>query len=209
MRLQSPEQLRAPQIFTLLPLRHPKPSKVPSAVPFFDILLSRVNEAMIHFNIEVVSDTICPWGYVGKKMLEQAIALFHQQHPESQDTFSITWIPYYLNVKANAPRQSVDKAPFFDAKLAQYTEEHRMKEEEHQWEDVLHRMDEEVKEKKAKEEKAGPSGGVMASEEVMHWLDKEIKESQAKVKQAREKLAREEMRRTPGRVLTLRELLND
>jgi predicted DsbA family dithiol-disulfide isomerase len=50
---------------------------------------------MTQFNIEIVSDTVCPWCYVGKKKLETAIAQFKKQHPE--DTFSTTWKPYYLN----------------------------------------------------------------------------------------------------------------
>lgn len=50
---------------------------------------------MTKFNIEIVSDTICPWCYVGKKKLEKAIEAWDQRVPG--DTFSITWNPFYLN----------------------------------------------------------------------------------------------------------------
>lgn len=47
---------------------------------------------MTHFNIDIVSDTVCPWCYVGKKRLERAIAQHKETHPS--DTFSTTWHPY-------------------------------------------------------------------------------------------------------------------
>lgn len=52
---------------------------------------------MTNFNIEIVSDTVCPWCYIGKKKLDKAIASYKELHPESQDTFSISWLPFYLN----------------------------------------------------------------------------------------------------------------
>jgi predicted DsbA family dithiol-disulfide isomerase len=52
---------------------------------------------MTQFDIKVVSDTICPWCYIGKQKLEEAIVLYQQQHPGSSDTFSLSWTPYYIN----------------------------------------------------------------------------------------------------------------
>lgn len=52
---------------------------------------------MTQFNIEVVSDTVCPWCYVGKQKLELAIKSYQELHPDSGDTFSTTWMPFYLN----------------------------------------------------------------------------------------------------------------
>ncbi len=51
---------------------------------------------MTQFNIEVVSDTVCPWCAVGKKKLEKAIKSYKELHPDSNDTFSTTWMPFYL-----------------------------------------------------------------------------------------------------------------
>jgi predicted DsbA family dithiol-disulfide isomerase len=58
---------------------------------------------MTKFDIEVVSDTVCPWCYVGKQKLQQAINAYKQLHPDSNDTFSTTWMPFYLN--PGAPKQ--------------------------------------------------------------------------------------------------------
>jgi predicted DsbA family dithiol-disulfide isomerase len=52
---------------------------------------------MTKFDIEIVSDTVCPWCYVGKQKLEQAIKAYKELHPESNDEFSTTWMPFYLN----------------------------------------------------------------------------------------------------------------
>lgn len=53
--------------------------------------------SMTQFNIEVVSDSVCPWCYVGKRKLDAAITAYKQLHPDSGDTFSTTWMPFYLN----------------------------------------------------------------------------------------------------------------
>jgi predicted DsbA family dithiol-disulfide isomerase len=52
---------------------------------------------MTKFNIEIVSDTVCPWCYVGKQKLEKAIKTYKELHPDSNDEFSTTWMPFYLN----------------------------------------------------------------------------------------------------------------
>ena len=40
--------------------------------------------------IEVVSDVICPWCFIGKRRLEQAIGRFDEE-------VSIRWLPLQLN----------------------------------------------------------------------------------------------------------------
>ncbi|KAL1616570.1 hypothetical protein SLS54_008305 [Diplodia seriata] len=56
---------------------------------------------MTHFNISIISDTVCPWCYVGKKRLERAISQHQQTHPH--DTFTTTWYPFYLDPTAPVP----------------------------------------------------------------------------------------------------------
>jgi len=70
---------------------------------------------MTQFNIEVVSDTVCPWCYVGKQKLEKAISAYKTQHPDSNDTFSTTWMPFYLN--PGAPKVGVDKTAYYRTKF--------------------------------------------------------------------------------------------
>jgi len=72
---------------------------------------------MTQFNIEIVSDTVCPWCYVGKKKLEQAIAAYKEIHPDSKDTFSTTWMPFYLN--PDAPKKGIDKTNFYRTKFGE------------------------------------------------------------------------------------------
>ncbi|KAI0195290.1 DSBA-like thioredoxin domain-containing protein [Xylaria flabelliformis] len=51
---------------------------------------------MTNFNIKIVSDTICPWCYVGKKRVDRAIELYRKT-VSYDDTFTITWAPFYLD----------------------------------------------------------------------------------------------------------------
>ncbi|KAG0270593.1 hypothetical protein BGZ95_001632 [Linnemannia exigua] len=51
--------------------------------------------------IDIVSDTVCPWCYVGKKRLEKAITAF-KSTPEHKDVqFQIDWHPYQLDPSAS------------------------------------------------------------------------------------------------------------
>lgn len=53
--------------------------------------------------------------YVGKRKLEKGIALYKSRHPDSNDTFSTTWLPFYLNPAA--PKQGVDKRQYYKSKF--------------------------------------------------------------------------------------------
>ncbi|KAM3453963.1 hypothetical protein MY5147_007208 [Beauveria neobassiana] len=73
---------------------------------------------MTAFNIKVVSDTVCPWCFVGHRQLEQAIKLWHKKHPDSKDTFNVEFFPYQL--MPEFPRgsgQSTDKETLYNAKF--------------------------------------------------------------------------------------------
>ncbi|ORY12607.1 thioredoxin-like protein [Clohesyomyces aquaticus] len=71
---------------------------------------------MTAFDIKIVSDTVCPWCYVGKKRLEKGIEAYKAKHPESNDTFSTTWYPFYLN--PDAPK-SIDKLAYYNSKFGE------------------------------------------------------------------------------------------
>lgn len=70
---------------------------------------------MTNFTISIVSDTVCPWCYVGKKKLDSGIAAYRAAHPNSTDTFTTNWYPYYLNPAA--PKQGVDKMEYYHSKF--------------------------------------------------------------------------------------------
>ncbi|KAG8529417.1 uncharacterized protein KY384_006054 [Bacidia gigantensis] len=65
---------------------------------------------MTNFAIAITSDSVCPWCYVGKKKLEQGIALYQSKYPNSTDTFTTTWLPYQLNPQS--PSSGVDKRQY-------------------------------------------------------------------------------------------------
>ncbi|OKL55326.1 hypothetical protein UA08_09367 [Talaromyces atroroseus] len=62
---------------------------------------------MTNFNIEIVSDPVCPWCYIGKKKLDKAIEIHQSTHP--YDTFTRTWKPFY--VKPHSPEKGVPVLP--------------------------------------------------------------------------------------------------
>lgn len=45
--------------------------------------------------IDVVSDLVCPWCFIGKARLQTALELVGEKHPDTQ--FQINWLPYFLN----------------------------------------------------------------------------------------------------------------
>ena len=54
------------------------------------------------------------WCYVGKKRLEKGIAAYKEKHPDSNDTFSTSWFPFYLNPDAG---KSVNKQQMYESKF--------------------------------------------------------------------------------------------
>ncbi|EAW08013.1 DsbA family oxidoreductase [Aspergillus clavatus NRRL 1] len=55
---------------------------------------------MTNITIQIVSDTVCPWCYIGLRRLSRAITTHRASHPT--DTFTLTWQPFYLNPQAPA-----------------------------------------------------------------------------------------------------------
>jgi predicted DsbA family dithiol-disulfide isomerase len=60
--------------------------------------------------IEVVSDVICPWCFIGKRRLEKALALL-----EPELAARVTWLPFQLNPAM--PREGVERAEYRRAKF--------------------------------------------------------------------------------------------
>jgi predicted DsbA family dithiol-disulfide isomerase len=59
--------------------------------------------------LDIVSDPICPWCYIGKTLLDQALAE-RPNHP-----FSINWHPFQLN--PDMPREGMDRRDYLEAKF--------------------------------------------------------------------------------------------
>jgi predicted DsbA family dithiol-disulfide isomerase len=61
--------------------------------------------------IDVISDAICPWCYIGKRQLETALKLLEQD----QLRFSVMWHPFQLN--PDMPPEGVERAAYRAAKF--------------------------------------------------------------------------------------------
>ena len=59
--------------------------------------------------IEVASDVVCPWCYIGKKRLEKALALLGEMQPE------VRWLPFQLN--PSMPKEGMPRAEYRKAKF--------------------------------------------------------------------------------------------
>jgi predicted DsbA family dithiol-disulfide isomerase len=69
---------------------------------------------MVNFRIDVVSDTVCPWCYVGRKQVQRAQQIWQQRYPSSTDTFSVKYSPYQLNPDSpRGPGTSHDKHEYY------------------------------------------------------------------------------------------------
>jgi predicted DsbA family dithiol-disulfide isomerase len=58
--------------------------------------------------IDVVSDVVCPWCYVGKRKLERALALLAVQHPEVDPV--VNWHTFQLN--PDMPPEGMSRADY-------------------------------------------------------------------------------------------------
>ena len=59
--------------------------------------------------LDIISDPICPWCYIGKTLLDQALAA-RPDHP-----FEIEWHPFQLN--PDMPREGMDRRAYLETKF--------------------------------------------------------------------------------------------
>ncbi|KAI8947088.1 putative thioredoxin [Xylaria longipes] len=72
---------------------------------------------MTNFVINITSDPVCPWCYIGKRRLDKAIALYQKVYPSGRhDTFTVNWTAYYLD--ATAPAKGISHNERLLQKLA-------------------------------------------------------------------------------------------
>ncbi|MCY4190442.1 MAG: DsbA family protein, partial [Rhodospirillaceae bacterium] len=60
--------------------------------------------------VDIVSDTVCPWCYIGKRRFEQALA----QRPADLD-IHVSWRPFQLN--PDIPAEGKDRRVYLAAKF--------------------------------------------------------------------------------------------
>ncbi|MEZ5659992.1 MAG: DsbA family oxidoreductase [Burkholderiaceae bacterium] len=54
-----------------------------------------MNASVQELTIDVVSDVVCPWCFVGKRQLEQAVAALAEEMPGTR--INVSWHPFQLN----------------------------------------------------------------------------------------------------------------
>jgi predicted DsbA family dithiol-disulfide isomerase len=65
--------------------------------------------------VEIFSDIVCPWCFVGKRRLEQALAIVRTARPGRAADVRVTWKPFELN--PGLPREGIDRAAYRRAKF--------------------------------------------------------------------------------------------
>jgi len=63
--------------------------------------------------VDVVSDVVCPWCFIGKRRLEAALAQLREQEPGLP--VHVRWHPFQLNPEL--PPQGVDRKAYLEAKF--------------------------------------------------------------------------------------------
>jgi predicted DsbA family dithiol-disulfide isomerase len=74
-----------------------------------EFFMPHSSTGQVSVRIEVVSDVVCPWCYIGKHRLEAAIAL----NPDVE--VAINWRPYFLNPWI--PREGIDRQVYLETKF--------------------------------------------------------------------------------------------
>ena len=64
-------------------------------------------------NIDIVSDVVCPWCYIGKRHVEQAISQWQEKHPNA--AVSVRWHPFQLN--PDLPLEGTDRKGYLEQKF--------------------------------------------------------------------------------------------
>jgi predicted DsbA family dithiol-disulfide isomerase len=68
---------------------------------------------MNELTIDVVSDVVCPWCFIGKHHLDHALQLWHAEQP--QCAVSVRWHPFFLN--PDTPEGGEPYRPFLEKKF--------------------------------------------------------------------------------------------
>ncbi|MCC6197632.1 MAG: DsbA family oxidoreductase [Burkholderiales bacterium] len=65
------------------------------------------------FTVDVVSDVVCPWCYIGKRRLEAALARLRESDPAL--VTQVRWHPFQLN--PDLPPEGIDRKHYIEAKF--------------------------------------------------------------------------------------------
>jgi predicted DsbA family dithiol-disulfide isomerase len=70
----------------------------------------RVRRLALDLQVDIVSDVICPWCYIGKRRFERAVDALGRRHQ-----VAVTWRPFQLN--PDLPADGMDREAYLQAKF--------------------------------------------------------------------------------------------
>lgn len=73
-----------------------------------------MSTAIEPLTIDVISDVVCPWCFVGKRQLEQALDRFKQAYPD-QPAPTVRWHPFQLN--PDLPAEGISRDQYLQKKF--------------------------------------------------------------------------------------------
>jgi len=71
-------------------------------------------EFLMTLAIDIISDVVCPWCFIGKRRLEAALKLYRERNPEAAEP-KVTWHPFQLN--PDMPPEGVDRDEYVRRKF--------------------------------------------------------------------------------------------
>ncbi|ERN17821.1 hypothetical protein AMTRI_Chr10g226800 [Amborella trichopoda] len=105
--------LKCKEIFSIISiLKYNKPLSIPAIrrnIVFMDQSLAQ-SSGKKHIRIDVSSDTVCPWCFVGKQNLNKAM-----DSTKDLYNFEVRWHPFLL--EPNAPKEGIKVMDFYENKF--------------------------------------------------------------------------------------------
>ncbi len=68
----------------------------------------------MELHIDIASDIVCPWCYIGKRHLEQALEMFADQYPNAPAP-TLSWLPFQLN--PDMPAEGMSRQDYVQRKF--------------------------------------------------------------------------------------------
>lgn len=73
----------------------------------------RTSAAPPTLTVDVISDVVCPWCFIGRRRLGTALSMLAEREPDMRPL--VSWHPFQLN--PDLPREGIDRRAYLDAKF--------------------------------------------------------------------------------------------